>query len=338
MKGQAWGAMGKYILAALVIASLGLVRPARAEDSPEALIRQGVEMRRLGQDVKAHGYLKRAYELSKTPRAAAQLGLVEQALGRFFEARSHLAEALATEDPWVDEHRKILETSLATVQTHLGRVVAHGLPANATVAIGKDGSTIRPAPDGALWVSPGAVALEFAAPEHQPLTKTVTVAAGATVELDVDLPSVPQRQPAPAPAQTRPVEPAPAAVQQVPPQQAAPASEPSEDPGRRLRTAGWITGAAGLALGITGGVLYGIGVGKNNAIDSDGAASKPYNEANGNFQGFGYAGIALMAGGGAAVATGVVLYLLGRNAETGASVSVSYVPGQGGVLRAGGRF
>src|SRR5512138_3799471 len=73
--------------AMLVVVSLLASSVAMAEsEEPEALIRQGIELRRRGDDARAHGYFKRAYELSKTPRAAAQLGLVDQAVGRFAEA------------------------------------------------------------------------------------------------------------------------------------------------------------------------------------------------------------------------------------------------------------
>src|SRR4051812_31765507 len=156
--------------------STALRRPARAENSPESLIQQGIELRRKGDDAKAHGYFKRAYELSHTPRAAAQLGLVEQAIGFFIDAKTHLTEALAQDDAWILEHRNVLETSRATVRSHLGQLVTRGLPPGATVQVG-DHPAVAVAASGIVWLGPGPATLVFTAPRHAPATKSVTAAA-----------------------------------------------------------------------------------------------------------------------------------------------------------------
>jgi hypothetical protein len=65
------------------VGAIPLPRAALAQEEPEALIRQGVELRRKGQNALAQGYFKRAYAIAHTPRSAAQLGLVEHALGYF---------------------------------------------------------------------------------------------------------------------------------------------------------------------------------------------------------------------------------------------------------------
>ena len=195
-------------------------------------------MRRQGDDAKAHGYFKRAYELSQTPRAAAQLGLVEQALSYFLDAQGHLAEALASDDAWVAQHRKVLDTSLTTVRGHLGQVAVHGAPTGTTVEVG--GRTAVPlATGGVVWVNPGTTALVFTAPEHEPATKTANVAAGAAIDLDIELPAV-ARPVAGAPAATEPAPTAAATVQKAGPSPAA------EDHGRTLRVAGLATAGAGL--------------------------------------------------------------------------------------------
>jgi len=160
---------------------------AHAQISPESLIEQGIEMRRKGQDVKAHGYFKRAYDLSPTPRAASQLGLVEQAIGHFGDAEAHLSEALATDDAWVEEHRSVLEISRQTVRSRLGKLVVRGLPPGATVARGNRPSVAVP-PEGIVWLNPGTTVAVFAAPDHASVTRTVTLAAGVTMETSIDLP------------------------------------------------------------------------------------------------------------------------------------------------------
>ena len=105
------------VLSVTVVAST-----VRAEDDPEVLIREGVSLRRTGDDAKAYGYIKRAYEISHTPRTTAQLGLVEQALGRFLDSQQHLSEALDGNDAWVDQNRAVLEKSRESVRQHLGKI------------------------------------------------------------------------------------------------------------------------------------------------------------------------------------------------------------------------
>ena len=79
-------------------------RPARAGDSAEAeaLIRQGVELRAQKKDERALPLFEKAYQVSRSPRTAGQLGLVEMALGYFVDAEKYLGEAVASPDhPWV---------------------------------------------------------------------------------------------------------------------------------------------------------------------------------------------------------------------------------------------
>jgi hypothetical protein len=57
------------------IAASPFVRAAPPSEDPEVLIRVGNDFRRKGDNKRAEGYLKRAYEIAHTPRSAAQLGL-----------------------------------------------------------------------------------------------------------------------------------------------------------------------------------------------------------------------------------------------------------------------
>jgi len=98
-----------FVLAGSIV---GPARPAivHASDASKAedLIRTAVKYRREGQDQKAFPLLQRAYELTRTPRTAAQLGLVEMALGYWIESERHLAEAVAaSENPWIVSNRAV---------------------------------------------------------------------------------------------------------------------------------------------------------------------------------------------------------------------------------------
>ncbi len=97
------------IVTLLIVAFTNTSRHAAAAGDPaELLIRQGVELRKKGKNAAAVERFQQAYDLAHTARAAAQLGLCEQALERWVDADAHLAEALASSDPWIERQRTIL--------------------------------------------------------------------------------------------------------------------------------------------------------------------------------------------------------------------------------------
>ena len=299
----------------VAVFAAGLARSAQAQvtEEPEALIKQGISLRRKGDDRRAQGYLKRAYDLAKTPRSAAQLGLVEQALGQFADAQIHLSEALATKDPWVQENRAQLEESRNFVRSKLAKVAITGAPGDATIAVGSDPPFALPR-DGVVWLAPGANTVVVAAPGRKPVTKTVTAGPGEStsvaVELPADAPPTPPGAAASAGIGAAPGGPTPAPVEVI--QAPAPAETGQSSTGRTLRITGIGVAAAGVALAVTGFVLRGIATSKMDAIQSDANAQpqRPYNESNDNWQTFEHAGVALLVTGGAAAVAGALLYVL----------------------------
>jgi hypothetical protein len=128
------------LLACLIAAVLGLAwhsvaraaEPADVED----LIRQGVELRQKGRDQAAVPLFQRAYELDRSPRTAAQLGLVEANLGYWLASERHLTEALAApRHPWVYKMRPQLEQTLKEVRSSIGEIQVEGTPSGAEVLI-----------------------------------------------------------------------------------------------------------------------------------------------------------------------------------------------------------
>ena len=78
-------------------------QPAAVED----LIRKGNELRTKGEDQYALPLFQKAYDLERSPRTAAQLGLVEAALGYWLASERHLQEALtSTRNPWLIRSRR----------------------------------------------------------------------------------------------------------------------------------------------------------------------------------------------------------------------------------------
>jgi hypothetical protein len=322
-------------------------RPAWAGEDPEALIRQGTEVRRAGDDARAYGYYKRAYEIAHTPRSAAQLGLVEQSLGNFVDSETHLSEALAAADPWIDKNRGVLESSRAKVRESLACLELRGAPAGATARVGDRAAVVIPA-DGLVWVKPGDVTVRVEVPGQAPIVKNAPIAMGARLALDVapsqaatnrtDVPASPPPTASPVAGSSGTSE--TQAISSGPsPARAAPEATL---PGARLRLAGLGAGGAGVALGIVGLLVYRAGANKLDAINNA-PASMPYDSSNDNYRTLGNTGVALMVGGGVAVAAGAVLYVLGHNQGAGRTESgvahASVDPVSGGLLvRVGGHL
>src|SRR3569832_91379 len=80
---------------------LGVAAALATEESDDAVIARGVALRKEGDDQAARDLFMKVYERSHSARAAGQLGLAEQALGRWEEAEAHLREALRSpNDSW----------------------------------------------------------------------------------------------------------------------------------------------------------------------------------------------------------------------------------------------
>lgn len=92
--------------------------PSASSDA-EALVRDGVTLRRAHRNEEALAAFKKAYAREASPSTRAQIGFAEQALGRWIDAESDLAAALETKDEWIDRHRAQLEEALRVIDTHL---------------------------------------------------------------------------------------------------------------------------------------------------------------------------------------------------------------------------
>src|SRR4051812_24298887 len=172
---------------ALACVSVAAAAPARADDV-EALIKRGVELRRSGQDAEALELFRRAYDAAQTPRALAQMGLAEQALGRWPEAEAHIVKALAADkDAWILKNRSTLDASLVAIGEHLGSLEILGEPAGAEVIV--DGQVAGKLPMAQpLRLATGSVAVEVRARGRLSVSRTVLVSAGQLTRETVRLP------------------------------------------------------------------------------------------------------------------------------------------------------
>ncbi|HEX2656957.1 MAG TPA: PEGA domain-containing protein [Polyangia bacterium] len=142
----------------------------------EALIQRGLRLRKAGDDAGALPELQKAHELAASPRTAAQLGLVEQALGRWDEAEGHLAVAIrSTGDPWVEKHRESLQSAMVIVRGHIGSVQITGEPAGAEAYI--NGRLVGRLPlNQPITVIAGDVDVELRAEGYQKRAEKIAVA------------------------------------------------------------------------------------------------------------------------------------------------------------------
>lgn len=229
--------------------SVGVGGRADAQADPaRALLRQGIADRRARRDEEALAAFLRAYALSPDDATLAQVGLAEQALGRWVEAERHLSDALAGEHPWVRRHGSTLRAALSQVRAQLGSLQLEGSPEGAAVQV--DGVAAGGLPATTLRVRAGTVVVRVEAPGHHPIERRVSVEAGAHVREAFRLvPIAPEAPPAPPPAVAPPVV-APPVVAVAPP---PPPVFVRTRPRAGLAVLG--VGVASLATGVTLAVL-----------------------------------------------------------------------------------
>jgi hypothetical protein len=162
---------------------------AEAAD-PEGLIREGIELRRRGEDAEALRLFQQAFETHKSPKACAQIGLAEQALGKWGAAERHLHQAiLSADDPWIRKNRVPIDEALKVIAGHVGRLDVRGSPAGAEVRV--DGELIGQLPiEAAFSATAGGVGIEVRAPDHLTVVRAATVKVGELVRETFDLQSL----------------------------------------------------------------------------------------------------------------------------------------------------
>ena len=263
------------------------VRPAWAGDSAEAeaLIRQGVELRAQKKDERALPLFEKAYQISRSPRTAGQLGLVEMALGYFVDAEKYLGEAIASPDhPWVAKNLATLKAQLASAKGQIGELFIVGEPTGAEVLVNGKSVGKLPLP-GPVRLDKGRVDVQVRAAGYLPSSDTVTMVGGKREDRSYRLkrepvavapPPPPPPQPAappaaaptPKPAETKPA--APVVAVAAPPPAAPPpaAPEPAAAPAG-AQPAASITATPAPAASDHSSlrpIAYGVGIGAGAAL------------------------------------------------------------------------
>jgi hypothetical protein len=150
--------------------------PTLAADS-ERLIQEGVALRRQRDDAAALRKFQEAFQLDQSPRVFAQMGLAEQALGRWVAAFEHLAQALESkQDPWIAKNHVALAGALAVVTEHVGQIEIVGGSPGAEVRI--DGVARGALPlKRPLTLNTGTVTIDLSLAGHVPVQRTTVVRA-----------------------------------------------------------------------------------------------------------------------------------------------------------------
>ena len=172
--------------AVLLITLAAATAHAQAEDA-EAAIRTGMDLRKQGQDARALPYLETAYKLSRNPRTAAQLGLVQMALGYWVDAERHLDEALADPDNyWVAKNRGVLDGARTHVRGMIGQVAITGAPNGAEVLV--NGRSVGRLPLGQdVRAGKGPAEIEVRADGYVSATRSIVIPGGGREQVAIKL-------------------------------------------------------------------------------------------------------------------------------------------------------
>ena len=161
-----------------------------ATSEEDTVIAKGVALRKAGDDAGASEVFRRAYERSHSPRSAAQLGLAEQALGRWENAEMYIGEALrAEDDTWINKNREELRRAMVVIKDHIARIEILGDPAGADIIVNgrRVGSLPLSAP---VSISAGEVDVEARADGYERQVRKLSLVGGQYQRLVIRLDKV----------------------------------------------------------------------------------------------------------------------------------------------------
>ena len=174
--------MTRFVLLAVFVVLTSSVDAEAAKSEPsfkaEGLIREGIELRRISDDQSALPKFEGAVQIDPTPRAVAQLGLCELAVGRFSRAVEHLTLAMrASKDKWVASNKAVLRESLEEAKARVGRIEIIAEPAGAEVLINGELIGVAPLRD-VVVTNEGAADVQVRFHGFTPQTRALTIKGG----------------------------------------------------------------------------------------------------------------------------------------------------------------
>jgi hypothetical protein len=225
--------MTRRLLALLLVSVLCSNGTAWADADNDALIESGLRLRREHRDAEALDQFQRAQQAHPSPRAQAQIGFAEQALGRWLEAETDLSAALETrDDAWIVAHAGAVNTALGAIRQHLGSLIVDSNVGGAELWMkGEKAATL---PTDPVRLVAGKVDVEVRASGYASVRRTLEVPAGGSIAAHFEFAAAPP--PVPPSVTPKPAEPA--------------ATQPTSSAPSTRRVLAWGTlGAAGALLG-----------------------------------------------------------------------------------------
>ncbi|HEY0705781.1 MAG TPA: PEGA domain-containing protein, partial [Polyangia bacterium] len=179
------------LLMALFVVGIGIAvaapSTAHAQEDPELLIQQGIQLRKENDNEGAIKVLTKAYNLKRTPRAAAHLGMAEYRMSRWIDAEVHMAEALrAQNDPWIERTRAEIRKALEEVRSQLGWLEVLGRPAGAEVEVAGRPVGKLPLPQPVRLVT-GEVHVRVTMDGYETDRRSVLIPSGETARVVLEL-------------------------------------------------------------------------------------------------------------------------------------------------------
>ncbi|MEI8256724.1 MAG: hypothetical protein WCJ30_13700, partial [Deltaproteobacteria bacterium] len=145
------------------------------------------DMRRVGHDAEALDRFARAYAADHSPIALAQMGLAEQALGRWVESEAHVRGALASRgNAWIEQNRATIEEAYAVIRRHVGTLEILGGPRGAAVVVNGQRLATLPLAEP-LRLVPGRVTVVITAPDFRPASRSVSITAAGVSRERIEL-------------------------------------------------------------------------------------------------------------------------------------------------------
>jgi hypothetical protein len=177
-------------VASLLCASLLQLAPrasAAPSDEAETLVARGLELRRARRDEEALAAFEQAYRSQATATILAQIGLAEQALGRFVEAERHLIASLGTTEPWIEKRRAALEQALRVIQARLSWLEVSSNVTGAELWLDDRRQAALPAPS--FRVTSGSHRVSLRAKDGRSLERTIELGPGERHVLQLEFPT-----------------------------------------------------------------------------------------------------------------------------------------------------
>jgi PEGA domain-containing protein len=161
----------------------------------DALIQQGIDLRRAGNDEQALQAFLEAEVLAKdSVRVRVHLASTHQALGHWLEADAYLRGVLSQpDDPYVTRHRATLEQAAQFVNQHIGSVEVTGAPLGAEVSL--NGRRIGVLPLPAVRAPVGSYQLQVLKEGFYEERRPIVISGRGLIRESVQLAPVPEARP-----------------------------------------------------------------------------------------------------------------------------------------------